>query len=153
MSKTKIKKFLFLGISLSTFMNLTGCSNNDSLVENSISGTSIENEAVKLGTLTIPEDFPTNIPVHPGQVVVSTATGTSTSRTWVIEVLVNNLEKARTKTILDLKQAGFQIQEESGLGTNQYRATLSNYNFIIRLKIYLESDTGQKEVMYVVTHK
>jgi hypothetical protein len=153
MSKTKTKKFLFLGILLSTFMNLTGCSNNDSFVENSISGTSIENEAIKLGTLTIPEDFPTNIPVHPGQVVVSTATGTSTSRTWVIEVLVNNLEKARTKTILDLKQAGFQIQEESGLGTNQYRATLSNYNFIIRLKIYLESDTGQKEVMYVVTHK
>ena len=134
-------------------MNLTGCSNNDSFVENSISGTSFENEAIKSGTLTIPEDFPTNIPVHPGQVVVSTATGTSTSRTWVIEVLVNNLEKARTKTILDLKQAGFQIQEESGLGTNQYRATLSNYNFIIRLKIYLESETGQKEVMYVVTHK
>jgi hypothetical protein len=141
MSKTKAKKFLLVGFLLVGFFNLTGCANNDSIVENSQSN-----------TLTIPEDFPTNIPIHPGEVVVSTATGASSARTWVVEVLVSNLEKARARTISDLKQAGFQIQEESGLGTNEYRATLTNSEFIIRLKVYLESDTGQKEVMYVVTH-
>ena len=141
MSKTKAKKFLFIGILLVGFFNLTGCAKNDSIVKNSQSS-----------ALTIPEDFPINIPIHPGEIVVSTATGASSTRTWVVEVLVNNLEKARATTISDLKQAGFQIQEESGLGTNEFRATLTNSEFIIRLKVYLESDTGQKEVMYVVTH-
>jgi hypothetical protein len=152
MSKTNTKKLQLVGVLLATFFNLTGCSNKDSSAENSISGTSIESETKKSGTLTIPEDFPSSIPIHPGEVVVSATTGTSTSKTWVIEVLVDNLEKARAKTITDLNQAGFQIKEEIGLGTNEYRATFSNSNFIIRLKIYLESDTNQREVMYVVTY-
>ena len=84
---------------------------------------------------------------------MSTSAGESNARTWVVEVLVDDLESARLKVLSDLKQANFVLQEESGIGTNEYLAALKNSHHLIRLKVYLESDTGQKEVMYIVTRE
>lgn len=152
MFKKDPKKTLFLVTVLSLSLLVTGCSNTNSSNSNSDNVASAEETTSSSNSLTLPEDFPTDIPIHPGEIVVSTATGESDSRTWVVEVLVDDLESARNKSVSDLKQANFALQEESGTGTNEYLATLKNTDYIIRLKVYLESDTGQKEVMYVVTN-
>ena len=129
----------------------TGCVSTNTNMESSDAGTSLKETPSDTGVLSIPVDFPNNIPIYPGEIVVSTATGETNARTWVVEVLVDDLEDARVKVLSDLTQANFVLQEESGIGTNEYLATLTNTVHLIRLKVYLESDTGQKEVMYIVT--
>jgi hypothetical protein len=145
------KSFPLLGILFAVLLIATGCTNTNSSMGDSDTGTTNTSEPTNSGTLTIPEDFPANIPIHPGVIVVSTSTGESNARTWVVEVLVDDLESARLKVLSDLKQANFVLQEESGIGTSEYLATLKNPDHLIRLKVYLESDTSQKEVMYIVT--
>lgn len=151
MSEIQSQKIKFLGLLVALILVLTGCANTNSSMDDSSTDTAIENESIDTGNLSIPEDFPTEIPVHPGKIVVSTSTGESSARTWVVEVLVDDLESARLKVVSDLKKANFILQNESGIGTSEYIATLTNSDYLIRLKVYLEGDTGEKEVMYIVT--
>jgi hypothetical protein len=153
MGKNGRRLFPFLGILLSILLTASGCTNSNSSKSDSDTGAPNESESTNSSSLAIPVDFPTFIPIHPGKIVVSTSTGGTNGRTWVVEVLVNDLESARLKVLSDLKQVNFVLQEESGIGTSEYLATLSNSDYSIRLKVYLEADTGEKEVMYIVTGK
>ena len=153
MSKTSREKYLLLLFSISITTVLASCTNTNSAIDVSNTEISIENESMNSGTLAIPEDFPSDIPIQPGKIVVSSTAGESNARTWVVEVLVDDLKSARLKVMSDLKQSNFVLLEESGIGTTDYLATLSNPKYSIRLKVYLESDTGEKEIRYVVTKK
>jgi hypothetical protein len=146
----KFKVLLSISLFLVVIL-ISSCSSNDSIGNSTTTKTQQTGTTKMTGDLKLPEDFPTDIPVHPGEIVVSTASGESHARTWVVEVLVAELESARLKVLSDLNQANFDLQEESGIGTSEYLATLTNSDYLIRLKVYLESDTGQKEVMYIVT--
>lgn len=98
----------------------------------------------------IPEDFPTEIPIRAGEIVVGTSAGEPDARTWVVEVLIEDLEAARIEELANLAVAGFNLVEESGIGTDTYNATLVGQRYTISLKVYLEPETGEKEILYLV---
>ena len=103
------------------------------------------------GDFTIPNNFPNDIPIRSGEVVLASVAGDEPNLTWAIEVIVDDLDVARSETLADLTAAGFTLQEETGTGTSNYQATMAREDFLVRLKIYFEEDTGELEVRYVVT--
>lgn len=132
-------------------LGLTGCQLTENELKASDPSQTSEQGALPLGEFAIPEDFPTEIPVRAGEVVVGTSTGEVGSRTWVVEVLVDDLNLARDQELNNLANAGFALVEESGIGTDTYTATLVGEQYTIALKVYLEPETGEKEILYLVT--
>ncbi|MGI9197668.1 MAG: hypothetical protein ACR2KE_09440 [Candidatus Nanopelagicales bacterium] len=101
-------------------------------------------------TLALPADFPDSIPVLPGPIVVSTATGSGTERTWVVEVLVDDLATAQQNALDEMRAAGFTVDSEQQVDADTWDAVLTRQDYVVRLRVYREADTGELEIRYVV---
>lgn len=148
-----MKRTLALTASTLTLLMLCACASPQVEVEQPTPTASASATPEYTGEFTIPEDFPDVIPVRSGEIVLGTATGDAGSRTWAVEVLIDDLEAVRVETLQEMNAAGFSLLNETGIGTETYRATLENEDFVLQLKIYLEEATGEKEILYLVNSK
>ena len=135
-------------------VSLTACVNNTGSTPVPDESLASENPATtkpSSSEFSIPENFPSDIPLLEGEIVLGSVAGESPNQTWAIEVIVANLDDARVKALSDLQNAGFSLINETGISTDTYEAMLTRSDYDVRLKIYLESDTGELEIRYVVT--
>ncbi len=146
---------LLLGVTFVASLTLAGCSSAVNLPQATtptVSQTpSQEPTPSHSGDFSIPADFPADIPIHSGEIVLGSTAGESPNHTWAVEVIIDDLVKARKETLSQLESAGFVLTTESGIGTKTYEATLTRSDYVVLLKIYLEDQTGEKEIRYVVT--
>lgn len=145
---------VLLGVTFVASLTLAGCSSAVTVPQASVPNVS-QTQSPKptpshSGDFSIPTDFPADIPIHSGEIVLGSTAGESPNHTWAVEVLIDDLEKARKETLSQLESAGFVLTTESGIGTETYEATLKRRDFVVLLKIYLEDETGEKEIRYVV---
>lgn len=109
---------------------LTGCSVIEGLIEQQTGAD------VDLGGTTVPEDFPTEVPLATGDIVNgSAATGANGERVWNILMNVSDPE-APTSIAAQLETAGFATAEGVG-GVTEQGGTLTYTNGALVVNVLL----------------
>lgn len=124
-----------------------GGENSSSSEPASTAASSVPNESM----LQIPEDWPEEVPVVGGGIAVSTATGEGQGRTWVLEFYSDDLAKTWTDAQAQLTGAGFEMVSTETLSNGDIDSVFRSDKFMVMTKIYIESDTQEKEIRYVVS--
>lgn len=142
---TKVIALTCLGLFLSS------CASENSANPKQLASPTETNLTRPASEYQIPEDFPSDIPIHAGEIVLGSVAGEGSAKTWAVEVLIDDLEQGREDSLRELKAAGFELVEESGFGTEEYLATLKRHDYLVMLKVYFETQTNELEIRYVVT--
>jgi uncharacterized protein (DUF697 family) len=101
--------------------------------------------------LQIPEDWPVEVPVVGGGIAVSTATGVGQAKTWVLEFYSDDLAKTWSDAQAQLNSAGFEMISSETLSNGDIDSVFQSDKFTVMTKIYIEADTQEKEIRYVVS--
>lgn len=101
--------------------------------------------------LQIPEDWPADVPVVGGGIAVSTATGEGPARTWVLEFYSDDLDKTWSDAQTQLTGAGFEMVSSETLSNGDIDSVFQSEKYTVMTKIYIEADTQEKEIRYVVS--
>ena len=130
-------------------LSIVSCGGEDSSssVPTSTTVTSDPTESM----LQIPEDWPVEVPVVGGGIAVSTATGEGQARTWVLEFYSDDLAKTWSDAQAQLTGAGFEMVSSETLSNGDIDSVFRSDKFMVMTKIYIEADTQEREIRYVVS--
>jgi hypothetical protein len=130
-------------------LSLVSCGNDSSSSEEISTSSSTSGQPAS--DLQMPEDWPVDVPVVGGGIAVSTATGEEQARTWVLEFYSDDLAKTWSDAQAQLTGAGFEMISSETLSNGDIDSVFQSDKYMVMTKIYIEADTQEKEIRYVVS--
>lgn len=97
------------------------------------------------GSVSLPSDFPKDVPVVSGSIMTSASVGTGASKVWTIAVKVNNSQTAYNDAKSKLQAAGFTIDADIASG-DEFTLTASKGDLSVLL------GTGQSGSDKILTY-
>jgi hypothetical protein len=144
-----VQNLIFIALIASISLSLTSCGDEHSSSEETTTSVNIADQPAS--ELQIPNDWPVEVPVVGGGIAVSTSSGEGQNKTWVLEFYSDDLAKTWSDVQAQLEGAGFEMVSSETLSNGDIDSVFQSDTYMVMTKIYIEADTQEKEIRYVVS--